>query len=135
VKRLKRFIKLFDIRGLKIGLLLLTLGLNILLSFLLVKGLTDWIGLGERGLERLNVFLILGEFLIGYLIALGVTLVTGDQRGPSYGILGAVGSFVLVLILMSSHGLVGVIIAVSAVIGGYNGGVQGERLRPENQEN
>jgi len=109
-------------------MLLLSLGINLILSFFLIMGLTEWISLGEKSLEKLNVFLILGEFLIGYLVALGVTLLAKDQRGPSYGMLGAVSSFVLVVVLMASSGLLVFLIAISAIIGGYNGGVQGERL-------
>ncbi len=132
---MNRLLKLFDPRGLKIGMLLLVLGLNVLLSFLLIRGLTDWVSPGERGLENLNVFLILGEFLIGYMTALGVSLLAKHQRGPSYGLWGGVGSFILVIIQLSSYGLLGFLIAVSAVIGGYNGGMQGERLHLRNQSN
>lgn len=126
---MKRFLKLFDLRGLKAWVLLLGLGGNLLLTLSLFLGLTGWMDQSEDWIESANVILILGEFFIGYLVGLGAALLAKDDCGPHYGVLGAIGAFVSVIILIYEAGILALIIAVSALLGGYNGGMLGERIR------
>jgi len=126
---MNRIIKLFDLRGLNTWLFLLSVGINLLLTFFLFMGLTNWMSQRGGWMESADVLLILGEFLIGYLAGFGITLLAKDDRGPSYGVLGAIGSFVLVILFMYEAGILALIVAVSALLGGYNGGMLGERIR------
>ncbi len=125
---MKQLVNLFDLRGLKIWVLILGFSLNVLLSLSLFIGLTGWMAHSWDQIERAEVFLILGEFLIGYLVGFGVTLAAKDRHGPSYGVLGAMGSFFLVIFFMTPVSILVLIVAVSALLGGYHGGILGEKL-------
>jgi len=126
---MNRIVKLFDLRGLKAWILVLSVGIHLLLTFLLFMILTDWMNQRGGWMENASVVLILGEFFMGYLVGIGAALLVKDDRGPSYGVLGAIGSFVLVIIFMVEVGILALIVAVSALLGGYNGGMLGERIR------
>jgi len=65
---------------------------------------------------------MLGEIVISGLIGFGVTLLARDRRGPSYGLLRAINAFVLVIILMYQSGFLALIVGLTALLGGYNGG-------------
>lgn len=121
-------IDLFDLRGLKAWMLALGFGLDLALSFLLFSGLANW--LNQRGGWRscTDLALMLGEFLICGVVAFGVTLLARDGNGPRYGLIGAFSAFFLVLALFSQSVFLALIIGLTGLLGGYNGGLLGERI-------
>lgn len=123
-----RLKELFDLRGLKVWMLVLGFALNLILTFLLFTGLAAW--LNQRGgwTQGVDLSLMLGEIFISGLIGFGVTLLARDRRGPSYGLLRAIDAFVLVIILMYQSGFLALIVGLTALLGGYNGGMLGERV-------
>jgi len=121
-------INLFDLRGLKAWMLVLGFGLDLVLSFLLFSALANW--LNQRGgwQSGIDLVLMLGQFLICGLVALGITLLARDGHGPRYGLIGAFGAFFLVLVLFSQSLFLAFIIGLTGLLGGYNGGLLGERI-------
>jgi hypothetical protein len=63
--------------------------------------------------------LFVGNFLVGFIIG----KLSHDVRGPTYGIVCSVGSVGLVLYALLPAGLVGLLAAVVALAGGFNGGI------------
>jgi len=50
--------------------------------------------------------------------------IAADGRGPAYGVYGSLGSVAVFLyVLLSSGGILGIMVAASAVFGGLNGGL------------
>ena len=121
-------IDLFDLRGLKAWMLVLGFGLDLLFSFLFFSSLANW--LNQRGGWRsgTDLALMLGVFLICGLVALGVTLLARDGSGTRYGLISAFGAFFLVLVLFSQSVFLALIIGLTGLLGGYNGGMLGERI-------
>jgi len=121
-------IDLFDLRGLKAWMLVLGFGLDLLFSFLFFSSLANW--LNQRGgwLSGTDLALMLGVFLICGLVALGVTLLARDGSGTRYGLISAFGAFFLVLVLFSQSVFLALIIGLTGLLGGYNGGMLGERI-------
>jgi len=126
---MNRIIKLFDLRGLKTWILILSFGLNLGLTFLLFTIVGNWLRQSGGSAEGVDIILMLGMFIISAFIGFGVTLQARDGRGPSYGVLGALGGFMVVTVLMFQSGLLAVLVALTALLGGYNGGVLGEKSR------
>ena len=126
---MNRIKKIFDLRGLNAKVLILSFMLNLgltLLLFTIVAGLVRQSGGWAEGVD---IILMLGMFFICGLVGFGVTLLARDGRGASYGVLGAIGGFILVTVLMFQSGLLAVLVALTALLGGYNGGMLGESMR------
>ncbi len=124
----RRFLNLFDLRKVKPWILIVAFGLNLLLSFLFLTVVAAWLGEMENWAQGVDIMLMLGELLIGGTIGFSATLLAKDHRGPSYGVLGAIGGFVLVIIFTYQSGLLSLLVALTALLGGYNGGMLGERV-------
>jgi hypothetical protein len=129
------WIKLLDPRGLKPWLLVVAFGLNLLLMFLFFTAVASWLTQMGDWAQGIDILLMLGALLIAGGIAFGVTLLAKDRRGPGYGVLGAIGSFVLVIIMMYQSGLLALLVGLTALLGGYNGGMLGERVLMNRRQN
>ena len=121
-------INLFDLRGLKPWMLVLGFGLDLVLSFILFSGLANWLNQQGGWRSGTDLGLMLGQFLICGVVALGVTLLARDGHGPRYGLISAFGAFFLALVLFSQSLFLALIIGLSGLLGGYNGGLLGERM-------
>jgi hypothetical protein len=120
--------KLVNLRGLKVWVLILAMLVNLALTALLFSGVGFWMSRSGGWTEGMDIALMLGEFLLCALIGFGVTFIAHDRRGPSYAVWGAIASFVLVVILMYQSGLLALLVALMALLGGYNGGMLGARV-------
>lgn len=120
--------KLVNLRGLKVWILILSMAINLALTALLFSGVGIWMSQSGGWTEGMDIILMLGEFLICALIGFAAAFIAHDRRGPSYAIWGAIASFVLVIILMYQSGLLALLVALMALLGGYNGGMVGERI-------
>jgi hypothetical protein len=45
-----------------------------------------------------------------------------DHRGPTYGIVGAMGSVAIILLTLLANGWIAIILSIVALAGGFNGG-------------
>jgi uncharacterized membrane protein len=120
--------KLVNLRGLKIWILILAMVVNLALTALLFSGVGMWLSQSGGWSDGMDIVLMLGEFLVCALIGFAVALIVRDRRGPSYAVWGAIASFVLVIILMYQSGLLALLVALMALLGGYNGGMLGARI-------
>lgn len=131
---MKFLMKLLDPRGLKLWIVLLAMILNLALTLVLFMAVDSV--LMQRGGEMngLDTTLMLGEFLITILIGFGIALLANDQRGLTYGVYGAIPSFVAIVIIMFQSGLLAVMVGAMALLGGYNGGMIGARINFNRQK-
>ena len=60
-----------------------------------------------------------GPFLIGWVCG----WLAFDDRGPTYGVIGALGSVLIILITLLASGLIAVLLTIVALAGGFNGGL------------
>ncbi|MCB2209576.1 hypothetical protein KQH62_01665 [bacterium] len=120
--------KLVNLRGLKVWVLLLTMLVSLGVTGLLFAGVGFWMSRNGGWSEGMDITLMLGQFLDSALIGFAVTFIAHDRRGPSYAVWGAIASFVLVIILMYQSGLLALLVALMALLGGYNGGMLGARM-------
>ena len=62
-----------------------------------------------------------------FLSSYGLTWVCGwlafDDRGPTYGVIGALGSVLIILITLLASGLIAILLTIVALAGGFNGGL------------
>jgi hypothetical protein len=65
------------------------------------------------------VSMFIGAFLIGWLIGRWAD----DWRGPTYGLISSLGSVGLILLIILPAGVLGVLVAIMALVGGLNGGL------------
>lgn len=66
-----------------------------------------------------------GPFLIGWMIG----RLAGDNRGPTYGLYGSLGSAVLLAVASLQFGLMGIMLITASIAGGLNGGLLSLRRR------
>ena len=130
---MKFWMKLFDPRGLKLWIVGVALLLNFVLTWLFFRAV-DYVMIQEGGaFDGLDTALMLGVFIITILIGFGAALLARDRRGPTYGLYGSIVSFIIITIIMYQSGILAVLVAVMALLGGYNGGMLGERVNQKRQ--
>jgi len=121
-------IKILDPRGLKLWMVILALVLNlVLMGFLFMTANSVLVQQGGE-FAGLDTALMLGAFMITFLIGFVIALLANDRRGPNYGVYGAIGSFVMITVIMVQSGLLALLVGAIALLGGYNGGMIGERI-------
>jgi len=131
---MKFLMKLFDPRGLKPWIVGFAMLLNLVLTGLFFKAV-NYVLVQEGGaFDGLDTALMLGVFIITILIGFGAALLASDMRGPTYGLYGAIVSFIIITIIMFQSGILAVLVAVMALLGGYNGGMLGERVNQKRQK-
>ena len=115
--------KLFRLKGLNFYLLGVALGLNFFWALLLV--ITGYLFINENQ-SMVDLFQtgmlvasFLGPFWIGWIVA----KIAADLHGPSYGLFGSFGGLVLIALVLIPTGIYGVLIALTTVLGGLNGGI------------
>jgi len=65
----------------------------------------------------------IGPFLIGWITG----KMSGDSRGPTYGVYGSAGSVLVLVFTALPSGILGMILIVVALAGGLNGGLMALR--------
>ena len=121
-------VNLFDLRGLKFWIVALAVGLNLVLTGLFFVGMNALLAQQGGWANGMDIFLMLGVFVLSALIGFGFAYLTKSARGVSYAVWGAIGSFMMTTVLLYEAGILAFLVAVMALLGGYNGGVVGQRL-------
>lgn len=119
---------LFDLRGLKLWLVALVLALNLVLTGFFFVGVNAVLTRQGGWADGMDIGLMLGVFLLSALIGFGVAYLTRSERGISYAVWGAIGSFAMTTVLLYETGILAFLVATMALMGGYNGGLVGQRL-------
>jgi len=73
-------------------------------------------------IEKVQVGLLISEFMGPVIIGWFCGWLAFDDRGATYGVVGALGSvFILLLTLLASGGIA-ILLSIAALAGGFNGG-------------
>jgi hypothetical protein len=124
------FKRLTNIKGLNIWLLASGIGINLFIAlalFLLNFLLIDNAQITSN--ELLPLGLMLASFIGPFLVALLITNMAGDGRGPTYGFYGAFGAAVPMVVIVMAAGIIGILMMAVALLGGINGGMVAETIR------
>lgn len=120
---------IFNLRGLNYWLIGSALGWNLLADFSLLILSFQVLKLEKIGVQILQILLIVGAFIIAALGGFVAGRIARDGRGPAYGVYGSLSGGVLLLyMLLPSGGILGLIVALSAFLGGLNGGMLSSRI-------
>jgi len=112
---------LFDIRGTNGWIIALSVAANLVWSFFAMVGALYLLDTGgDTGLVQAGLLLV--EFIGPFLIALYCGWTAFDDRGPTYGIVGALGSVFIILITLLASGGIAILLSVAVLAGGFNGG-------------
>ncbi len=121
--------KLLSLRGTKYAYIGLAMLANVIWIIFLLDVVLGDLARQAGIVSGLDIAMILGAFLGCALIAFIITLVAKDGRGPTYGIYGGLAGLVAVVILAYASGLLTVLVGLTALLGGFNGGMLGEGFR------
>jgi len=119
--------RLFDLKGLNFWLLGTALGLNFLWALLLVIISFSVISRNKINNDFIQVIILAASFLGPFVIGWVIAKMAADLHGLSYGFLGSIGSLIPIVVVLVPTGLFGVITALTAILGGLNGGLFGMR--------
>lgn len=115
---------IFRLHGLNYWLIFSALGWNLMADFGLMILSFQVLQIEQNGNQLLQFLLIGGVFIIAAIGGFVAGRMAGDGRGPAYGVYGSLGGAILLLyVLVPSGGLFGYIVAISAILGGLNGGM------------
>ena len=113
----------FNIQGTNFWIVALSVAANLLWSFfVMVLSIILVLDSGEGEVNPAYVGLILGEFVGPFLIGWFCGWLAFDDRGPTYGVVGALGSVVVILFTLLASGWIALLLSVVAFAGGFNGG-------------
>ena len=96
---------------------------NLLWSFfVMVYGFIQIVEAGAGDISQAYVILLLGEFLGPFIIGWYCGWLAFDGRGPTYGVVGALGSVLIIFVTLLASGWIAILFSIVAVAGGFNGG-------------
>ena len=124
------FKRLTNIKGLNIWLLASAIGINLFISLALL--LLNFLLVSQAQAasnELLSLGLMVASFIGPFLVALLITNMAGDGRGPTYGFYGAFGAAVPMVVIVMAAGIIGILMMAVALLGGINGGLVAEGIR------
>lgn len=81
-----------------------------------------FLGDGDQDVLFLQVAILLSTFIGPFVIGWICGWLAFDDRGPTYGVVGALGSVVIILATFLAIGGVAILLSISALAGGFNGG-------------
>ena len=82
-----------------------------------------FLGDGDQDVLLLQVAILLSSFIGPFVIGWICGWLAFDDRGPTYGVFGALGSVVIILATFLAIGGVAILLSISALAGGFNGGL------------
>ena len=114
---------IFKIRGTNYWILALSVAANLLWSFfVLVIAFIFLLEAGNGVVGQAYVGLLLGEFIGPFVIGWFCGWLAFDDRGATYGVMGAFGSVLIILLTLLASGWIAILLSIAALAGGFNGG-------------
>ena len=113
---------ILDIRGANGWILALAIAANLLWTFLTLILVFYILGVSGGTIESVQVGLFLSEFIGAFLIGWFCGWLAFDDRGATYGVVGALGSVFMILLTLLASGAIAVLLSIAALAGGFNGG-------------
>jgi len=115
---------LFNLRKTNNWIIAMSIAANLLWSFfVMVYGFIRIVDSGDGDIGQAYVILLIGEFLGPLLIGWYCGWLAFDGRGPTYGVVGALGSILIILITLLASGWIAILFVIVALAGGLNGGM------------
>ena len=126
--------ELLNLQGLNYWLLASGFGLNAVLTVMVFILLLQFLENQVGTVGGIQLMMMVGLFGVNFVTALLVGKMANDLRGPTYGIIGSLSSAVITLfVLIPTGGVFGLLAAVVALAGGFNGGVMTLPRHPRGQ--
>ena len=114
---------IFMIHGTNYWILALSAAANLLWSFfVLVIAFIFLLEAGDGDADQVYVGLMIGEFAGPFLIGWFCGWLAFDDRGATYGVIGAFGSVLMILLTLLASGWIAILLSIAALAGGFNGG-------------
>jgi hypothetical protein len=121
--------QLFNLRGTNLWLIGANVGWNVIWALFSLFIGANILSRAEEAVAIVQVGLMVSAFIGPFLGGWLTGKVASDGRGPTYGVIGSLGSVMLILITLLPAGILGLMIAAVALAGGLNGGVFSEGRR------
>ena len=115
--------RMFNLKGLNFWMLGVGLGLNFFWALMLVIAGAFVISQSTLNRDLIQVGMLLASFVGPFIIGWLVSKMAADLRGPSYGLIGSVGGLIPIVVVLVPQGIFGIIIALTTLLGGMNGGI------------
>ena len=114
---------IFNIRGTNIWIIAMSVAANLLWSFfMIVVGFIYLLDEGGGDVSMAYVGLLFAAFIGPFLIGWFCGWLAFDDRGATYGVIGAFGSVLMILITFLTSGWIAILLVVASLAGGFNGG-------------
>ncbi len=114
---------LFDFSTTNTWIIALSIVANVFWSFFVLIAAFYFLDMDEGLANRMQIGLLLAEFLGPLIIGWFCGFLAFDDRGPTYGLVGALGSVLMIFITLAASGAIVIILSIAALAGGFNGGV------------
>jgi len=115
--------RLLNLKGINFWLLGAALGLNLFWALLIVIFGFVVVSQNQFNGDFVQVGMLIASFLGPFMIGWVVAKMAADMRGPSYGLIGSFGGLVPIIAVLVPAGVFGIIIALTTLLGGLNGGL------------
>ena len=113
---------LFDIRSANGWIIALGVAANLLWSFFTFVVAFYVLDVSGEPIETVQVGLLLSEFIGPFIIGWFCGWLAFDDRGATYGAMGALGSVFMILLTLLASGGIAILLSIAALAGGFNGG-------------
>ena len=113
---------LFDVRGANGWIIALGVAANLLWSFFTLIIAFYILDVSGGTIDTVQVGLLLSEFIGPFIIGWFCGWLAFDDRGATYGVVGALGSVLMILFTLLASGLIAILLSIAALAGGFNGG-------------
>ena len=113
---------LLDVRGTNGWILAMGVAANLVWSFFTLVIAFYSLDVSGSAIDSVQVGLLISEFIGPLVIGWFCGWLAFDDRGATYGIVGALGSVFIILLTLLASGGIAILLSVAALAGGFNGG-------------
>jgi len=122
--------QLLNLRGINFWWLGSAIGLNGIWTLITLFFAFRLLSIDASAADTVQLGLMISAFLGTFVVGWFTGRMADDGRGPTYGLVGSLGSLALVLFVLVPTGIVGLLVAGTVVAGGLNGGLLSQRRHP-----
>lgn len=116
--------RLFNLNDINYWLLISGFALDAILTVVLLILLLQFLASRISTVSTMQLGLMIGLFIINFATAWVIGKMADDLKGPTYGLIGSIASAIIVVfVTVPAGGVFGLLAAISALAGGFNGGV------------
>lgn len=113
---------LFNIRSTNTWIIAMSIAANLIWSFFVFIVAFYFIDIGDRLPGQVQIGLLVAEFIGPLVIGWFCGWLAFDDRGPTYGVIGGLGSVLMIIITLITSGGIAILLSIVALAGGFNGG-------------